>query len=139
VTEILEREASRRVAEGTLSDAEVEKVGVAFMQIREKTKSVAREFGLDGDNDLHIGLGPLVMSRPQATAAAAAEGGSIAAATAAPPPASLVDLIDKVIDEGAVIAGDIKIAVAGVDLVALNLLASISSVNRPKRERRRQA
>lgn len=41
----------------------------------------------------------------------------------APPPgdASLVDLLDRVIDRGAVITGDVVLSVAGVDLVHIGL------------------
>jgi hypothetical protein len=39
----------------------------------------------------------------------------------------LVDVVDKLIDQGTVIAGDVTIAVAGVDLAALRLLATLTA------------
>lgn len=41
---------------------------------------------------------------------------------------SLVDLLDRVLDPGAVVAGDLMISVAGVDLLYLNLRLLIGSV-----------
>nr|WP_296071689.1 gas vesicle protein [uncultured Actinoplanes sp.] len=44
---------------------------------------------------------------------------------------SLVDLLDRVIDRGAVISGDVIIALAGVDLVRLDLRLLLTSVQTP--------
>lgn len=43
-------------------------------------------------------------------------------------PGSLVDLINKLLDRGVVITGDVTISVAGVDLVYLGLSAVLTSV-----------
>ncbi len=42
---------------------------------------------------------------------------------------SLVDLVNRVLDRGVVITGDITISVAGVDLVYLGLNAILTSVS----------
>ena len=49
---------------------------------------------------------------------------------------ALVDLVDRLLGGGVVIAGDITLAVAGVDLVQVSLRALVSSVEtaRPKKE-----
>ena len=49
---------------------------------------------------------------------------------------ALVDLVDRLLGGGVVIAGDITLAVAGVDLVHVSLRALVSSVEtaRPKGE-----
>ena len=49
---------------------------------------------------------------------------------------ALVDLVDRLLGGGVVIAGDITLAVAGVDLVHVSLRALVSSVEtaRPKKE-----
>ncbi len=44
------------------------------------------------------------------------------------PTSSLCDLLDRVLDRGVVIEGDIVISVAGVDLIYLRLEALLSSV-----------
>ena len=43
---------------------------------------------------------------------------------------ALVDLVDRLLDGGVVIAGDITLAVADVDLVYVSLRALVSSVNK---------
>ena len=43
-------------------------------------------------------------------------------------PHSLVDLVNRVLDRGVVITGDITLSVAGVDLVYLGLNAILTSV-----------
>jgi hypothetical protein len=41
---------------------------------------------------------------------------------------SLADLVNRVLDKGAVISGDVTISVAGVDLIYLGLHLLVSSV-----------
>lgn len=41
---------------------------------------------------------------------------------------SLVDLVNRVLDKGAVISGDVTISVAGVDLIYLGLNIILSSI-----------
>jgi hypothetical protein len=41
---------------------------------------------------------------------------------------SLADLVNRVLDKGAVISGDVTISVAGVDLIYLGLNIIVSSV-----------
>jgi hypothetical protein len=48
-------------------------------------------------------------------------------------PRSLVDLVNRVLDKGVVISGDITISVAGVDLVYLGLNAVLTSVSTASR------
>ncbi len=43
---------------GSLSDEEVERLGVALMKQAEELKRLAKEFGLE-DEDLNLDLGPL--------------------------------------------------------------------------------
>lgn len=56
--QLLERQAIRRMDGGTLSDDEIERVGVALMRLQQKIDELAGAFGLDPD-DLTIGLGPI--------------------------------------------------------------------------------
>ena len=43
---------------GTLTDDEVERMGLALMRLEQKVQEMARAFGVD-PSDLNIGLGPL--------------------------------------------------------------------------------
>jgi Gas vesicle protein len=47
---------------------------------------------------------------------------------------ALIDLIDRLLDRGVVLAGDITLAAADVDLVYVGLRALISSVAAAERE-----
>lgn len=46
---------------------------------------------------------------------------------------SLVDLLDRLIDRGVVIKGDVVLSVAGVDLVHLGLQVALTSIGGPER------
>ncbi|HEX9141412.1 MAG TPA: gas vesicle protein K [Gaiellaceae bacterium] len=56
--QLLERQAVRRMEGGTLTDDEVERMGLALMRLEQKLQEMARAFGLE-PSDLNIGLGPL--------------------------------------------------------------------------------
>jgi hypothetical protein len=56
--QVLERQAVRRMEGGSLSDEEVERVGLALMKLEEKVHELAENFGLR-PSDLNINLGPL--------------------------------------------------------------------------------
>ncbi len=45
---------------------------------------------------------------------------------------TLLELLDRVLDTGVVLVGDVTISVAGVDLVYLSLRALLTSVERAK-------
>ena len=55
---LLERQAVRRLEGGTLTDDEVERMGLALMRLEQKVHEMARAFGLD-PSELNLGLGPL--------------------------------------------------------------------------------
>lgn len=103
LTDILERRAMRRIGSGTLTEHEVERLGLAFMQMRERTASIASKFGLQPEE---LGI-TLTQDKNEHV--------------------TLVDIVDKLIDQGTVIAGDVSIAVAGIDLAKLRLLATLTS------------
>jgi hypothetical protein len=48
--QVLERQAIRRMEGGSLSDDEVERVGLALMRLEEKIGEIAEQFGLDRDD-----------------------------------------------------------------------------------------
>jgi uncharacterized protein YjiS (DUF1127 family) len=56
--ELIERQALRRMDDGTLTDVEVERLGTAFMKLAERMDELKDEFGLS-DEDLKLNLGPL--------------------------------------------------------------------------------
>ncbi len=56
--ELLERQAIRRMESASLSEDEVERLGMALMRQAEEIERLREEFGLE-DGDLNIDLGPL--------------------------------------------------------------------------------
>jgi hypothetical protein len=55
---LLERQAIRRMDAGTLSSGEIEKIGVALMQLEKTLHGIAKRFGLT-PQELNLDLGPL--------------------------------------------------------------------------------
>lgn len=117
--QILEKQAQRRIEQNTLTDEEKERLGLAFMQIKQTVSDVAGKFELKPE-ELKLNLGSIIPSENQALRQT-----------------SIVDIVDKLLDKGTVIGGQVTISVADVDLIALNLLATLSSAPvKPKRVRK---
>jgi len=56
--QLLERQSIRRMEGGTLTDEQVEEMGLALMKLEAKVKELADQFGLKPE-DLNLALGPL--------------------------------------------------------------------------------
>lgn len=56
--QVLEHQAVRRMEGGSLSDEEVENMGLALMRLQERLEEIKAAFGLEGE-ELNIDLGPL--------------------------------------------------------------------------------
>lgn len=56
--QLMERQALRRMEQGTLSDEQIERLGETFMKLEQRMEELKREFGLE-DRDLNLNLGPL--------------------------------------------------------------------------------
>jgi Gas vesicle protein K len=56
--QLMERQALRRMDQGTLDDDEIERLGRTFMKLSERMDELKAEFGLR-DEDLNLDLGPL--------------------------------------------------------------------------------
>ena len=108
--QILERQALRRVESGTLSVEEVERLGLAFIQIKQKITEISKEFGFN-DGELDVNIASLLKSERDDLNKV-----------------SLVDVFDRLLDKGTVLAGQITVSVADIDLIVLNLLATLSAV-----------
>ncbi len=108
--QILERQAQRRILSGSLSTEEVERLGLAFIQIKEKVGQVSEEFDIKKD-ELDSALKGMLRSSDSQLSKT-----------------SLVDVIDRLLVRGAVIGGRVTVSVADIDLVALDLLATLSAI-----------
>jgi hypothetical protein len=58
IRQVMERQAIRRMEEGTLAAEEIERIGTALMKLEETVHDLARQSGLD-PKDLNLDLGPL--------------------------------------------------------------------------------
>jgi hypothetical protein len=56
--ELLERQAIRRVEMGSLSEQQIERLGLTLMRQAEEIERLRKEFGLE-EEDLNLDLGPL--------------------------------------------------------------------------------
>jgi hypothetical protein len=108
--EVLERQALRRVESGSLTKEEVERLGLAFMAIDRKLLEMSREFGMK-PGELRRELATLV------------SGAGVGASST-----DIVEVIDRLLDKGVVVAGQVKIAVADINLVGLDLLAVLHPI-----------
>jgi hypothetical protein len=54
--QVLERQAVRRMEGGSLTDDEIERVGLALMRLERKVKELADHFGLD-EKDIRLKVG----------------------------------------------------------------------------------
>ncbi|MBU4056992.1 gas vesicle protein K, partial [Patescibacteria group bacterium] len=58
IKDLMYREARRRIKKGSLSDAEIQKLGLTFKALDKKVEEIRAIFGLE-DEELNIDLGPL--------------------------------------------------------------------------------
>jgi hypothetical protein len=56
--QLMERQAIRRMEQNTLSEREVEAVGLALMRLEETIRDIGKRFGLTPE-DLNLDLGPV--------------------------------------------------------------------------------
>ena len=56
--QLMERQALRRMDDGSLTDDQIERLGQTFMKLSERMQELREEFGLDAE-DLNLNLGPL--------------------------------------------------------------------------------
>jgi hypothetical protein len=56
--ELLERQAIRRIEAGSLTDEQIERLGLTLMRQAQEIERLRKEFGLEED-DLNLDLGPL--------------------------------------------------------------------------------
>jgi hypothetical protein len=56
--ELLERQAIRRIDSGSLSEEQMERLGITLMRQAQEIERLRKEFGLE-EEDLNLDLGPL--------------------------------------------------------------------------------
>lgn len=58
IRQVLEHQAVRRMEGGSLSEEEVERLGLALLRLQQRLEEIKHAFGLK-DEDLNVDLGPL--------------------------------------------------------------------------------
>jgi hypothetical protein len=58
IRQLLEKQALRRIEGGSLSEEEIERLGLTFLRLGEEMEWLKKEFGLT-DAELNLDLGPL--------------------------------------------------------------------------------
>ncbi|WP_338865618.1 gas vesicle protein K [Myxococcus stipitatus] len=58
IRQLLERQALRRIDGGSLSEEQIERLGVTFLRLQEQMDALKKQFHLT-DEDLNLDLGPL--------------------------------------------------------------------------------
>jgi methyl-accepting chemotaxis protein len=117
LVDLLERQAQRKVVGGTLAPDELERLGSAFINMRQTLHDVVTQFGFKYE-ELNLAVASVGNREDDSDDL----GGKQSLSSSA-----LVDILDKLINKQTVIAGEIVISVADIDLVVLNLLAMLSS------------
>ena len=56
--QLMERQALRRMEQGTLTDEQIERLGETFMKLERRMEELKEHFDLE-DRDLNLNLGPL--------------------------------------------------------------------------------
>lgn len=62
--QLMERQAIRRVEDGSVTDEQAERLGITMMRLEERMDELIEEFGLER-SDLNIDLGPLGTLLPE--------------------------------------------------------------------------
>ncbi|WP_157927420.1 gas vesicle protein K [Candidatus Nitrosotalea okcheonensis] len=118
--QILERQAQRRIQSGSLTSEEVERLGMAFMQIKQKVAQISDQFGLKPD-ELDGTLKGMLKTTDSQIAKT-----------------SLVDVLDSLLVKGVVLGGSVTVSVADIDLITLDLLATLSAIPGTRKTRKKK-
>jgi hypothetical protein len=117
--ELMEKQAIRRIEAGALTDEQVERLGMTFMNLKKEVNRLKDYFELD-DEDLNLALGPLMLT----------EDTSIGEEWKGK--ASAVEILDRLLATGVVVRGDVLVSVAEVDLLSVNLGLLLASIDKAR-------
>jgi Gas vesicle protein K/Gas vesicle protein len=113
--QVLERQALRRVDSGELTVDEVERLGIAFLEMKRRIQDLSKDFGIQ-QKELDATFGSLIKT-----------GNSVLDET------SMVDLLDRCLKKGVFVGGQVKITVSDIELVGLDLFAMLYPVSSRRR------
>lgn len=117
LVDLLERQAEHKVIAGSLTNDEMERLGSAFINIRHTLRDITNKFGLRYE-DLDI---PITSAENRIVKTNNLGNKQLLSAP------MLVDILDRLINKQTVVAGQIIISIADIELIILNLLGMFSS------------
>jgi Gas vesicle protein K/Gas vesicle protein len=108
--QVLERQAIRRLDRNELSSEEIEQLGIAFIELKKRIEELTKIFGITKEA-LNLNLESLLKTGNRTL-----------------DNNSLADVLDTCIQKGLVLAGKVRLSVADVDLVGLDLYAALHPI-----------
>jgi hypothetical protein len=115
--ELMEKQAIRRIEAGALSDDQVERLGMTFMNLKKEVNKLKDYFELK-DEDLNLSLGPIMLREDDRESWQGK--------------ASAVEILDRLLATGVVVRGDVLVSVAEVDLLSINLGLLLASIDKAR-------
>ena len=115
IHELLERQAMRRIEGGSLNEVQAEALGEALMRQALTILELCDQLGVT-EEDLAIDLGAPRASHGRARVSI--NQGNFAHTV---PSSTLGDLLERILDKGVVISGDIKIKLVEVELLTIQI------------------
>lgn len=111
VKQLMEAQIIRRMEQGNLSDAEIERAAESLQKLTEQVLDICNIFEID-PADLNIDLGEVGTLLPKA-------GGYYPGQTSASP--SILELLDRLLNTGVVVEGSVDLGLAQIDLIHAKL------------------
>jgi hypothetical protein len=119
--QVLEKQAQRRISSGTLTREEVERLGLAFIQIKQTITDISEQFGFSPQEfDIRLNQTHNKLTGTSSNT-------------------TLVEVVDHLLSKGILLAGQVKISVADIDLVILDLLGVLSAVHGVKKSSKKRS
>ncbi|KKD38185.1 MAG: gas vesicle protein K [Limnoraphis robusta] len=118
VRQLLEAQIIRRLEGGTLSDSDLDRAAESLQKLQEQILHLCTIFEVD-PKELNIDLGELGSLLPTP--------GSYYPGESSANPSSILELVDRLLNTGVVVEGNVDIGLAQLDLIHLKLRLVLTS------------
>ncbi|MEA5521266.1 gas vesicle protein K [Limnoraphis robusta] len=118
VRQLLEAQIIRRMEGGTLSDSDLDRAAESLQKLQEQILHLCTIFEVD-PKELNIDLGELGSLLPAP--------GSYYPGESSANPSSILELVDRLLNTGVVVEGNVDIGLAQLDLIHLKLRLVLTS------------
>ncbi|BBD60777.1 gas vesicle protein GvpK [Nostoc sp. HK-01] len=117
IRQLMEAQVIRRMDAGNLSDSELDRAAESLQQLEQQVIKLCEVFDID-PADLNINLGEMGTLLPQS-------GGYYPGETSSQP--SILELLDRLLNTGVVVEGDLDLGLAQLNLVHAKLRLVLTS------------